>query len=231
MVKDDEDNSYEIVPYKEIVELKKQIAELQIRTGDTSSKDLLNSIATLTKSINNLLGLFSSAAEQMKLEEKTEAELSEKVAPLFEKIKGLEKQNETIAEGIVAVAEMIKEIKKPKEKEEPSFFEAEEQSDIKQQSPPQFRAQKPFEVPPPPSSFLHSGTPRVVLRRPPIPQQTTPPPWQTSSPIPPPFQSRAQFPERPSSQTQALPPLPPLPPLPAFEEKPKKGFFGMSRNR
>jgi hypothetical protein len=67
------DDSYEIMPYKEIVELKKQIAELQRRTGDTSSKELLQSMASLTKSMNNMLNLFSSAAEEMKLEEKTDS--------------------------------------------------------------------------------------------------------------------------------------------------------------
>ena len=66
------DDSYEIMPYKEIVELKKQIAELQQKTGDTSSKELLQSMASLTKSMNNMLNLFSSAAEEMKLEEKND---------------------------------------------------------------------------------------------------------------------------------------------------------------
>src|SRR3989338_6437063 len=106
------DDSYEIMPYKEIVELKKQIGDLQKKTGDTSSKDLLESMAALTKSMNSMLQLFSSAAEEIKLEEKTESELSTKIAPLIEKVNRLDEQNKTIAEGLVAVADMVKDLKR-----------------------------------------------------------------------------------------------------------------------
>ncbi|MBU0628739.1 MAG: hypothetical protein KKC75_06120 [Nanoarchaeota archaeon] len=106
------DDSYEIMPYKEIVELKKQIGDLQKKTGDTSSKELLGSMAALTKSMNGMLQLFSSAAEEMKLEEKSESELSRQIGPLMEQVANLEQQNKTIAEGLVAVADMVKDIKK-----------------------------------------------------------------------------------------------------------------------
>jgi hypothetical protein len=45
------------------------------------------------------------------MEEHDSALVSERIGPLFDKIENLEKQNEKIAKGIVAVADMIKELK------------------------------------------------------------------------------------------------------------------------
>lgn len=115
------DDSYEIMPYKEIIELKKQISELQKKTGDTSSKELLESMAALTKSMNSMLQLFSAAAEEMKLEEKTESELTKQITPLIDKVNSLEEQNKTIAEGLVAVADMVKDLRGEKIRREREF--------------------------------------------------------------------------------------------------------------
>ncbi len=197
-----EDDSYEIMPYKEIVELKKQIAELQQKTGDTSSKELLNSMAALTKSMNNMLNLFSSAAEEMKLEEKTESELSQKIAPLIEKVDNLEKQNKTIAEGLVAVADMMEDIKgerKPKSTK-PSPTPPE----------PSFDEFPPLEPPTPPGPL-----PRAPPRGP------MPPPRMPGPP------GRPMFPPGAIPPRGPMPPPPDLGelrPLPDLEEPRKKGF-------
>lgn len=235
------DDSYEIMPYKEIVELKKQIAELQQKTGDTSSKELLASMASLTKSMNNMLQLFSSAAEEMKLEEKTESELSQKIGPLIEKVEKLEEQNKTIAEGLVAVADMVKETKgekRPKEKPKPLPPKPPEKSsfeDLPSLEPPEpeeesfglppLEPPKPTRGPPPGPSFFSTGSPRVVARRP-MPPLGGPPPM----PLP-----RG----RPMPPLGGPPPMGPggadfgeLPPLPPLEEEPKKkGLFGMFKKK
>lgn len=228
------DDSYEIMPYREIVELRKQIADLQRRTGDASSKELLQSMAALTKSMDNMLQLFSSAAEEMKLEEKTEGELSQKVTPLIEKVNRLEEQNKTIAEGLVAIASMVKDIRKgrfkereeaprpappPKPPEEPAFeglppFE-EEQSELPPLEPPKARPMPPRVGMPPRGGAM----PPPVRMYP--PRGPMPPPWQ----MPPPGAPLGAPPEGPD-----LGPLPPLPPLEEEPEK-KKGLFGLFKKR
>lgn len=211
------DDSYEIMPYKEIVELKKQIAELQRKTGDTTSKELLESMAALTKSMNNMLQLFSSAAEEMKLEEKTESELSQKVAPLIEKVDRLEEQNKTIAEGLVAIASMLKDIKKGEKVEKPKEFIPPKPSEKPEfeEFPPMGEPELPPLEPPGPMPPIRgpppfsTGSPRVVPRRP------MPPPFGPPPPGPMPF-GGADF---------GLPPLPPL------EEEPKRKGFGLFKKK
>jgi len=61
---------YEIVPHKEIADLKKQIKDLKGKGSD--SNQLVVSVNKLTEHIYSMMGLFKSAAEDMKLEEKDE---------------------------------------------------------------------------------------------------------------------------------------------------------------
>jgi len=251
------EDSYEIMPYKEIVELKKQIAELQERTGDTSSKELLSSMAALTKSMNNMLQLFSSAAEEMKLEEKTESELSGKIGPLMEKVDKLEEQNKTIAEGLVAVADMVKEMKgekrprerprplPPRPKEKPVFedFPPLEPKGMKSELPPSEppKPTKPINQGP---SFFSTQSPRVVVKRPmpppggppPMPPPGAPyggpppmPPPGVPPPMPPLGAPHGGPPPMPPPGEEDLGPLLPLPPL--EEPKKKKGFLGIFKKR
>ena len=233
------DDSYEIMPYKEIVELKKQIAELQRKTGDTSSQELLNSMAALTKSMNNMLQLFSSAAEEMKLEEKTESELSGRIAPLIEKVDKLDSQSQTIAEGLIAVADMVKDIRREGEvgrvkprPPEPHMFES--------SNGPEF---PPFEPPMPTRGQMPPGaypfpphiSPRVVVRKP-MPPPGAPPLGRSPPRMAPP----GRFPPVMSPFGMAPPEMQPpgpmsqgdfgsLPPLPPLDEEPekKKGILGL----
>ncbi|HZX44170.1 MAG TPA: hypothetical protein VFF28_00650 [Candidatus Nanoarchaeia archaeon] len=208
-----DEGSYEIMPYKEIVELKKQISELQLRAGDTSSKELLLSMAALTKSVNELLKLFSSAAEEMKLEEKTEGELSQKIGPLIEKVSNLEQQNRTIAEGLVAVADMVKQIKGDKRMAPRQSMNEEDDEDTEREpaffskAKAQRRQSGPGFAPPPVPPMMGPGP-------------MAPPPMQGMMPPPmPPGMGQLRSP---------APDFGELPPLPPFEEEPrKKGLLGI----
>ena len=62
------DEPYDLMPHREIVELKKQIQELRSKRDETSSDELLDSINALTKSMDAMLKLFSEAAEELKVE-------------------------------------------------------------------------------------------------------------------------------------------------------------------
>ena len=85
------DEDYEIMPHREIAKLKKQIEELKAKTSEgSSSKDLMNSMDTLTKSMNSMTELFRTAAEEMKFEEGSEDVLSKGIEPLMTKLEKLE---------------------------------------------------------------------------------------------------------------------------------------------
>ena len=112
-----EEGDYEIMPYKEIVALKKEVEALKSKSG-ASSQDLLNSMDTLTKTMNSMLQLFKSAAEEMRSEGNEKQDFTEKAGPMLERLDALEEQNRTIAEGMVAIADMVKEMKG----EKPSLF-------------------------------------------------------------------------------------------------------------
>jgi len=209
------DEPYEIVPYREIASLKKQIEELRLRSGDTDYRALMASVTALTKSMEGMLNLFKTAAEEMKLEQKSDSEISGKVGPLFEKVEMLAEQNKTIAEGMVALADLVKDLKEGKgmkeempERPEPSMF-----SD--------------FEVPP------------SMPRAPPMPQaprgrMPNMPPLPPRAPMPPGMMPDLGGPIR----APYAPPEPPEPfpdfnePFPPLEEEPKKkGLFGIFKKK
>lgn len=100
------DEDYDILPHKEIVELKKEIEALKKNPG---SKDVQNSIEELMHSLNKMINIFNTAVEELKLEEKEESFASKKLDPIAEKLDQVIEQNKQIAEAIVAVVDMIKE--------------------------------------------------------------------------------------------------------------------------
>ncbi len=96
------DEEYEILPKDELDELRKEIKKIQKNPfGDTDeSKTLLDSMDALTNSINKLLVLF----------EKTQKEIVdeyEKNKPA-EALNDILDQNEKIAKGTLAVADLVK---------------------------------------------------------------------------------------------------------------------------
>lgn len=197
-----EEGGYEIMPYKEIVALKKQIEELQRKTGDTNSKELLLSMANLTKSMNNMLQLFKTAAEEMKLEQKEEEAIGKKVGPLMDKVNELGEQNKTIAEGMVAIADMVKEMKQGKP--EPKPFKEEYGISF-----------KPGPIPPPMEPV------RFVPPEKPFPPRGQKIPLGGPEPFPPPMP--------PPGGPEPFPPL--EEPLPPIGKPKKKGLFGLFKKK
>jgi|TARA_B100001971_G_C18164447_1_gene523341 hypothetical protein len=246
------EEGYEIMPYKEIVQLKKQITDLQKQVGDPNSKDLLVSMDKLTKTMDSMLKLFAQAADEMKLEEKTESELTEKIEPLMEKIRGMEHQNKTIAEGMVAIADMVngpghlqKKIHHPQSHpnpEDPFKFDF---PGMKDNLPP-LEPPKGAPMHPPPTMEPHAK-PHAPPEHPPHhqPKGMPPPPGMPPAPGAPP--GLPPMPPMPN-QPKGMPPLPGLPPMPGAPppgmppppgappglppmpgptEPKKKGFMGM----
>jgi aldehyde:ferredoxin oxidoreductase len=71
----------------------------------TDIASLKKSIDDLNNTIKSFMSLFSKAGEELKKEPADD----EKINSLMQKISSLEEQNEKIARGIVAVADMLKE--------------------------------------------------------------------------------------------------------------------------
>lgn len=133
----DEDD-YELLPHKEIEELKQELAKLK-DFEITPSKKLQISILELNQKLDKLITIFDDAAHEMRAEESS-LSFAEKMQPLVEKMNKILDQNSEIASGILAVADMLRGEKTP---EAPKFGEM----------PPIPRAGLPPIPPPPKRTF------------------------------------------------------------------------------
>ncbi|MBI2541399.1 hypothetical protein HYV80_01695 [Candidatus Woesearchaeota archaeon] len=104
--------------YKDISEIKKGLEGMKGKK-DISSKELYDAVQSLNTTITGMLDVFGAAAEQMKLEEQSYEASLKKHEMIITKLDKLIDQNKTIAEGMVAIVEMVKE--KIAAKEEPMF--------------------------------------------------------------------------------------------------------------
>ena len=104
------EDEYEIMPHRTIENIKKELEELKLKAASkdaVSSEAFKKSLDNLSGSINNLMDLFKEATEGMKIEEETEAELKSRLVPLMNKVDDIENENKTIAQAILAVADLI----------------------------------------------------------------------------------------------------------------------------
>ena len=136
-------NDYEIVPEKEFDALKNDVEKIKKDPISSSpeGKALKESIDKLNDSITKLLTLFKTTAETLKSEEQESQIMTTKIVPLFDKVQKLEEQNEKIAKGIVALAEMFEDMKSSQKPNAPSIPEV-----PKREEPS--RNMNPYEFPP-----------------------------------------------------------------------------------
>lgn len=150
---DDED--YDIMPHKEIIRIKKELEELKNAKDTTETKNIVHQINLLKTSIEDLLAIFKEAQEGFKLEEKE----PDYIKNVMNRLETISEQNTRIAEGIVAVADMINELrfkmdKQVIERPRPKPFEM-------QQPQPGFgqQQQRSMPMPPPPSLDMDFNIP------------------------------------------------------------------------
>src|SRR3989338_2100803 len=106
-----DDDEYELLPHKEIAELKTQLEAY--RKGPSASSQA--SMDHLSDSINTLINIFKEASTSMAIEDKQHDAIMNDIKAMSDKIdKGLD-QNKKIAEGIVALADMVKELQQDME--------------------------------------------------------------------------------------------------------------------
>ncbi len=155
---------YQLVPRRELEYLHREVEEIKRNPfGETkSSKDLLSSMAALNKNIERLVHILETANDEIVRDYKDGANT--------ERLNRILEQNEKLAKGIVAIAELLKELKELRLRESrgerpataapPSaqdggipFAETTTGSSLASQSsarPP--RSIAPSDVPPPPPS-------------------------------------------------------------------------------
>ncbi|MBN1502719.1 hypothetical protein JW930_04185 [Candidatus Woesearchaeota archaeon] len=100
----------DLLPNNDIDKITDGLAKLKKGSGN-EHETLVRSMNSLTGSINSLLGIFKEAAEDMKMDEHDSVLLGDRIDPIMEKLDKLLEQNEKIAKGIVALADMIDEMK------------------------------------------------------------------------------------------------------------------------
>ena len=233
--------------YKDISELKKELESVKGKK-DVSTKELYDAIQKLAQTMSDMLEVFGAAADQTKLEENEYSPDAKKHEAINSKLDRVIAQNKAIAEGVVAVADLLKKkpaaggreefsykpkereqhIYKPKEKSEPLFKPRQEPTFARPQQEWQPRPEPmaPISQPiamPQPTSFS-------------IPQPTVEPPLFLHQPVAPPMPSpEAGMPDFGNS----MPQMPPMEPSPSpdldfpeesqelKEEPKKKGLFGL----
>jgi hypothetical protein len=197
----------EFVAYKDISELKKELEEVKGKK-DVSPTELYDSVQKLAQTITDMLDVFGAAAEQLKLEEKGYEADAKRHEAIISKLDKVMDQNKTIAEGMVAIVDLVKKnLAVIKEKEQPIFKPKEKEG-------PLF---KPREEP---KTFM------------PKPEWQGPRPQPIAPPIMPPM---PPMPQPMAATDLGMPPMEPTPlpnldlgePFPLEEEPKKKSLFGM----
>lgn len=178
MPDDADEEDYEILPEKEIKELKDELKKL--KQGEvTPSKQFHISMIELSRRVDRLTDIFDEALKAIK-EEEGGLSLSERLRPLNEKLQKIHEQQLDIAEGVVTLADMIKDMKRKMGAQ----FEGEEL-----QQPPKLAL-----------GFSELPTP------PPLPR--SPPPFSPPSQFGPPPRPPQQWTPRPPAELPPPPPPP-----------------------
>jgi hypothetical protein len=104
-----EGEDYEILPQKEIQELKEELRKLK-EFEIMPSKKMQVSLVELNTKLDKLLNIFEEATTALHIEEGGMS-FKEKISPIIEKMNKVLDQNAEIAQGIVAVADLVKELR------------------------------------------------------------------------------------------------------------------------
>ena len=100
-------DDYEILPHKEILELREELRRLKAKP---SERTLQISMVELAGKVDKLINIFTEALEEIRVEEGG-LTFQEKMKPVLNRMEKILEQNSQIAEGIVALADMLGEMK------------------------------------------------------------------------------------------------------------------------
>lgn len=162
-----QEEEYELLPHKEIEELKEELSKLK-EFEIAPSKKLHVSLMELNAKLDKLLTIFEDASHEMRVEEGG-LNFTEKMKPLLEKMNKILEQNSEIASGILALADMVKGVKPAAElHDEPQMPlpPMRPSSGMPSSAPPGLPPLQGQGVPPPPTA---AGLPPL----PPLPKRRT----------------------------------------------------------
>lgn len=100
-------DDYELMPHRDIIELREELRRLREKP---SEKTLQISMVELASKLDRIIEIFEEAKEMIKVEEGA-LTFQEKMRPLVERMEKILEQNSQIAEGVVAIADMVNELK------------------------------------------------------------------------------------------------------------------------
>lgn len=165
------EDDYTLLSSKEVSELKQDVDYLKKNPfgGLKSGRSLQESIEKLNENIEMLIEIFKEASEQVKAEERESDVLIKRIMPMEQKLDELSDQNQKIAKGILAVADMVA----AKEQEKPR--------PVQQQRPPQ--QSQPQQMIPRPMPQIQQP---MNQRMPPMGGMPPPPTMGTLPPLMPP---------------------------------------------
>jgi hypothetical protein len=103
------EEEYELVPYKEINELKDELHKLK-DYPIPSSKKLQVTMDELAMKLDRMTAILEEASHELHAEEGGMT-FQERMKPLIEKMNKILEQNSEIAKGIVAVADLVEELR------------------------------------------------------------------------------------------------------------------------
>ncbi len=125
------DDEYTLLSSKEVSELKQDVDYLKKNPlgGTKSGKSLQESIDKLNDNMETLIEIFKEASDQMKAEERESDVIAKRIQPIEQRLDDLSDQNQKIAKGILAVADMVSAKEQQQQRPRP-------------QQPPQMRPQQ-----------------------------------------------------------------------------------------
>jgi len=221
-------DEYELMPADELAKLRHEIEVLKANPfGKTKEgKTLLEAVIELTNAINRLIKLFTDVEQEV-------VQDFEKSKTLTNTFNQLVSQNEQIAAGIVALADMVRRSQTTLPPQGPTQPPLHNTPPLNEQQPP-ITQQPPF--PPPQSIPQTPPSPPGNTQTPPTTPHWEEDPLHEEQPLPPlhntpPLneqQPPSSFPPPPQpTQQQPPPPKPSFVPPPPPEKKDKKGFLGV----
>src|SRR3989304_8180869 len=98
---------YELMPHKDVLELRDELRKLKMHPNE---KTLQLSMVELASKVDKLADIFEEAMHEIRLEE-AGLTFQDKMKPLIDRMEKILEQNSQIAEGVVAIADMVSELK------------------------------------------------------------------------------------------------------------------------
>jgi hypothetical protein len=109
MPADDNSDDYEILPQKEVEELKSEIRQMKELELSPTKKTMATMVEVAAK-MDKMNAVFEEAMHELKAEEGG-LSFQEKMKPLVERMNKILEQNSEIAQGIVALADLLKDLR------------------------------------------------------------------------------------------------------------------------